>query len=683
MLPKNIAWQVLLGTTVCTTFSSFSFAHATPELEEVVVQGRSLVLISQARSASEGLVGQADLAIRPMLRTGDVLEAVPGLIVTQHSGSGKSNQMFLRGFNLDHGTDFATWVDGMPVNMRSHGHGQGYTDINFLIPETIQTLGFVKGPYHAELGDFSSAGGSRVNTFSRIPTQEIQIGTGDNGFRRLLALGGTEMGGGHLSGAFEGQTYDGPWTDIEEDVKKLNGLLRYHRGDDAFNWHLTAMAYDNSWNSADQIPTRAVDQGLIDELGSLDKSLGGESSRYSLSAGVKGETQDGGFGLNLYAIDYHMQLWSNFTYLLEDPDQGDQFEQLDDRQIYGANGHQLWVKDSARHSLGFDLRHDDIGDVGLFHSQERQRLSTVRHDQVDQTSFGLYYEYDMAWTERWRSVLGLRGDYYWFDVDADNPVNGGRDHDGILSPKASLIYTASENLELYLSGGYGFHSNDARGTTIQVDPVSGEAVDPVDPLVRSRGFELGGRTDFASSANSTLSLWYLELDSELLFVGDAGNTEAGRPSRRWGVELNNYWQINPVWSLEADFAWTDARFDDNAPEGNYIPGAIDWVLSGALSAQYPGGWYGSLRLRHFSDAPLIEDNSVRSDGSTMTNLSLGWSGTAWSVQLDALNLLDSDDHDVDYFYASRLPGEPVEGVEDIHYHVFEPRQFRLSLSHRF
>ena len=681
----RFCYPLLLAVAGVLSPTTGPYAHETePELEEILVEGRSLVMIRESRSASEGMVGQQDLEIRPLLRTGDVLEAVPGMIVTQHSGSGKSNQMFLRGFNLDHGTDFATWVDGMPVNMRSHGHGQGYTDINFLIPETIRSIAYVKGPYHAELGDFSSAGGSRISTFDVLSENILRLGVGENGYGRLLFMGNTALGDGRLSGAVETQVYDGPWKDIEEDVEKYNGLLRYSQGDAAFSWNVAAMAYDNRWNSADQIPQRAVRQGLIDEFGSLDTTLGGESSRYSLSGGFTAESDDLLSTLSAYAIDYRMQLWSNFTYLLDDPVRGDQFEQLDERRIYGANWRQQWLgSPTIKHSYGLELRHDDIDEVGLFHSRQRQRLSTTRLDAVDQSSAAAYYELDWALNHHWRTVLGLRGDYYWFDVDSDNRANSGSETDGILSPKASVIYAMHDGLEFYLSGGLGFHSNDARGTTIAVDPVSGEPVDPVDPLVRSRGGELGARTDWGGSANSSLALWYLELDSELLFVGDAGTTEASRPSRRWGIEFNNFWTINETWSLEADIAWTDAQFDDRAPEGNEIPGAIDLVVSGAINAEFSRGWSGSFRIRHFGEAPLIEDGSVESDGSLIANLAVAWEGGPWRLQLDALNLFDSGDHDIDYYYPSRLKGEPASGVEDVHYRIFEPRQFRLAVSRVF
>ncbi|MDJ0877532.1 MAG: TonB-dependent receptor [Halieaceae bacterium] len=658
----------------------------TERIEEVVVTGRSQVLVGEARTASEGVVGQMDLAIRPLLRPGDVLEAVPGLIVTQHSGSGKSNQMFLRGFNLDHGTDFATWIDGMPVNMRSHGHGQGYTDINFLIPETIEKMTFVKGPYHAELGDFSSAGGVHIDTFERMPENRLTFAAGGNGFGRLLGMGGTQLGDLTLSGAIEGQVYDGPWRDIEEDVEKINGLLKLAGSDDVSNWSATAMYYDNEWNSADQIPTRAVQQNLIDELGSIDDTLGGDSTRASLSAQYTHQHESHRSQWNAYVIDYEMTLWSNFTYLLDDPDNGDQFRQRDDRTIFGGSYQRFWVsgqQEHFHHSLGVELRYDDVDTVGLYRTFRRERLDTVREDNLEQGSVGLYYELAWRLSSQWRAVLGVRGDFYWFDVDADDPANSGDDTDEIFSPKASLIYAVSDTTEIYLSGGYGFHSNDARGVVQSVDPVSGESVRPVDPLVESKGAELGFKTQWKEKWNTSLAAWYLELDSELLFVGDAGATEASRGSERWGVELNNYWMLTDVWSLELDVAWTDAEFSNDAPEGNEIPGALETVVSGAISAQYPSGWFGSLRARYFDEAPLVDDGSVESDGSTMVNLALGWIGQSWRVQADVLNLLDSDDHDIDYFYASRLPDEPEAGVEDIHYHVFEPRQFRVAVSYTF
>lgn len=651
-------------------------------LEELVVLGRRGHLAGEARSASEGVTGHMDLSIRPFLRPGDLLEAIPGMIVTQHSGSGKSNQMFLRGFNLDHGTDFSTTLDNMPVNMRSHGHGQGYTDINFLIPETVERMNFVKGPYHAELGDFSSAGGVNIQTFNTL-TNQLSLSSGENGFQRVLAMGSLPLAGMQLSGAVEAHRYDGPWVDVEEDVKKLNGLIKLTGGSKLAPWHASVMHYDNEWNSADQVPGRAVRAGQISSLGSIDPTLGGNTRRSSLSYGYERTRGDHKMDWSAYVIDYEMNLWSNFTYLLDDPALGDQFKQVDDRTILGGSYHHHWnpsARASIQHRWGATLRHDDIDSVGLYRTQARQRTASIRQDIVDETSLGLYYESIWSFASQWRAVLGTRIDLYRFDVRADDPRNSGSDRDGMFSPKGSLIYRHSPTTEWYVSAGKGFHSNDARGVTQQADPVSGEAVDAVDPLVTSIGGELGVKTQRERSWNLAASLWYLELDSELLFVGDRGTTEASRPSERWGIELNNVWMINTMWSVEADIAWSDSRFSDGAVEGDNIPGALKTVLSATISAQYPSGWFGSLRLRYFDGASLVEDGSEEANSATLAHLALGWGGERYELRADVLNLLDSDDRDIEYFYASRLAGEPLEGVEDRHFHRFEPRQIRFTVT---
>ena len=656
-------------------------AHPTEEaLEELVVTGRREHLAGEARSASEGVVGQMDLAIRPLLRPGDVLEAVPGLIVTQHSGSGKSNQMFLRGFNLDHGTDFSTAIDGMPVNLRSHGHGQGYTDINFLIPETVARINFVKGPYHAELGDFSSAGGAEIET-ADIFSNQLAWTAGENGFHRGLAMGSLTTGGARIAGALEAQRYDGAWTDVDEDVKKLNGLLKLGGGDDATQWQTTVMHYDNEWNAADQIPERAVAAGMISPLGSIDTTLGGDTRRSSLSGEYQRSRGDHTARWTAYLVDYEMNLYSNFTYRLDDPARGDQFEQVDDRRIFGGSYHHHWnPSDTLQHQWGVAVQHDDIGTVGLYRTQARVRTGTVRQDVVEETSLGAHYEAIWSLTPRWRAVVGARADHFRFDVDAEDRRNSGTEQDTLISPKASLIYRASPATEWYASAGKGFHSNDARGATQQVDPVTGAALSSVDPLVSSRGAELGVKTRWQQRWNLAAALWYLELDSELLFVGDAGTTEATRPSERWGLELNNFWMIDDVWSLEADIAWTDARFSDDAVEGRHVPGALETVASATLSAQTPAGWFGALRVRYVGGAPLIEDGSVTAHSATLAHLSLGWAGRRYALRADVLNLLDSDDRDIQYFYASRLAGEQLEGVEDRHFHRFEPRQVRVTFT---
>ena len=656
-------------------------------LDDQVVVGRA-PLLGEASSASEGYVTREAIEVRPMLRTGEVLELVPGMVVTQHSGTGKANQYFLRGFNLDHGTDFSTSIDGMPVNMRTHGHGQGYTDLNFIIPETIESLRYQKGSYYAETGDFSGAGSASLHTVRKLDRNEAELTLGQNAYQRALLMGSVEKGSGDWLYAIERNTYDGPWTDIEEDLDKTNLLLSYSQPLAGGKWRLSLMGYDNSWNSADQIPERAVTSGQIDELGSIDDTVGGESSRYSINT----EWSNGAWEASAYAIRYNINLWSNFTYFLDDPVNGDQFEQVDHRNIYGGKLAYQWQDKLAGRTMvnrvGTEFRYDDINEVGLYQSQARERIGVVRSDEVGEFSTGVFAENTLYWNSRLRSVLGLRYDYYHFDVDnrtdinkngVDLSANSGKASAGNTSLKASLIYQLSPEWETYIAAGQGFHSNDARGTTIEIDPADGSDATQVDPLVDSLGYEVGVRGFVNQRLNTSVSLWQLDLDSELLFVGDAGNTEASDASRRRGIELTAYYRITDVWNFDAEYAHTQAEFTDSDDD---IPGAIEDVLQTGVSADFGNGWSGAARVRYFGERPLIEDGSVKSDASTVVNLQAGYRQANWSVRGEVLNLLDSDDHDIDYLYESQLPRES-EPVEDIHYHVLEPRTVRVSLAYQF
>jgi len=682
-----------LGCILCLSLGGYQAVAADQPIETVIVEGRKVNLLGEAISASEGVVGQKEIELRPLLRTGEVLELVPGMVVTQHSGTGKANQYFLRGFNLDHGTDFATTIDGMPVNMRTHGHGQGYTDLNFLIPETVSQLTYKKGAYYADVGDFSGAGSAQITTTNHLEKGSAEVTAGEDAYYRLLLMNSVELAGGTTLISVEGNRYDGPWSNIDEDLDKINLLVKHTTNLNDGYLSLALMAYDNSWNSADQIPARSVEQRIIDELGSIDDSVGGESSRYSLSA----NWQIGSWQGSAYLIDYDLNLWSNFTYFLDNETSGDQFEQVDDRMIYGGQLSYLQEGSLAGYAMsnrfGVELRIDDIDEVGLYHTQARQRLGAIRSDQVTESSIGVYWENRITWSDRLRSVLGVRYDYYDFDVDdqaainangIDLSANGGSADDDLPSLKGSLIYTFDNEWEGYVSVGQGFHSNDARGTTIQVDPSDGSAVDSVDPLVRSLGYEVGARGFISDRINTSLALWTLEVDSELLFVGDAGNTEASRGSKRKGVEITAYYHLTEQWSLDLEYAYTDAEFTESAPEGDEIPGAIEHVLQAGLNAGFTNGWFGSLRVRYFGERPLIEDGSVKSDPSAIWNLRAGYRVADWTFKADILNLTDSDDHDIDYYYASRLVSEPTGvATDDIHYHVFEPRTIRVSVGYQF
>jgi hypothetical protein len=651
--------------------------------DAVEVSDRGDDLVGIAVSANQGTTGRTDLEKRPKLRAGDLVETVPGAVATQHSGGGKANQYFLRGFNLDHGTDFAVSVAGMPVNMPTHGHGQGYADLNFLIPELVQRAHYRKGPYFAEVGDFSSAGGVGFDLVRRLPRGSAELTLGSFDYRRAMWADTFDVSDGDLTGAVEYYHNDGPW-ERGDDYERFNGFIGYHRGDAERGWSMAAMASDGDWLATDQIPRRAVDQGLVDRYGLLDPGPRGSTSRASVSGEVHRGTARTLTSLSGYVIHYDFDLISNFTFLLDDPENGDQFEQVDRRWIYGAAFSHRWNAHlgsmHTENAVGMTLRYDDISN-GLYRTTDLVRTFTTREDDVGQLSGGVWAESWLRLSAKVRLNLGLRADYYDADVTAFRPVNSGTANEWMVNPKATVVWSVSPGLELTVNGGSGFHSNDARGATIRVDPVTGEPVERVDPLVRATGVDLGLRASTRTGYRTTVSLFRLELDSELLFVGDAGATEASRPSRRTGVEWTNFWQLHPKVGLDLDVTWTDAEFTDGDPAGPEIPGAIETTVAAGLSATDLGRWIGALRLRYFSGGPLIEDGSVTWGPTILLNGRIGLRlSENLTLALDGFNLLDREDDDIAYFYASRLPGEPAEGIEDVHFHPMEKPSVRLSLT---
>jgi outer membrane receptor protein involved in Fe transport len=675
-----------IASAAAVSSSAWAGGVPTTLLEEVVVTGRLDKLHGAPLSASQGVVGAEQLEMRPVLRAGELLEVVPGLIVTQHSGDGKANQYFLRGFNLDHGTDLATSVDGVPVNMPTHGHGQGYTDINFVIPELMQSIEYRKGTYYAETGNFSAAGAVDMRYRRALDAPLVVLEGGEDHYARSLIAGSADVSGGTLLMGFDYAHIDGPW-ELPENYRKRNGLLRYSRETPDGLFSVTAQGYEGDWQATDQIPLRAVQSGSIDRFGTVDPTGGGNSHRYGLSADWTGTLGRGRSKALLYALDYDLDLISNFSYFT-DPEHGDQFQQIDQRRVYGGD----WSWRSSFAWLGFDqelatglqARHDDIGKVGLYRTIAGERFETVREDSVRQTSYGLYGSVDTRWSDHVRTTVGLRADHFDFDVDAGLAVNSGRASDSIVSPKFALVLGPWSKTEFFFNAGKGFHSNDARGTTIKVDPIDGvTAAEQVDALVDATGMDVGLRTALVRNTQFSVSVWSLKLDSELVFVGDAGTTEASRGSERRGVEASVIW--NPLsWLIvDADLAWSRARFSDSDPSGDRIPGAVENVASVGLAIDHPSGWFGGARFRHFGEAPLIEDNRVRSRPTTLVNLEAGYRfWERYKVSAAVYNVFDSEDSDITYLYESQLANE-IEPVEDIHFHPVEPRTVRVTLSGSF
>ena len=665
----------------CAFFMTVTMAQANHQ--QVVVTRHYDNAVGTSDAASQGVIEAGLLRSRPALRPGEILEFVPGVIVTQHTGDGKANQYFLRGFNLDHGTDFATSVNGMPTNLPTHAHGQGYSDLNFLIPELVQRVEYRKGPYYAKGGDFSLAGAADIAYRTGFDRPFLDVGIGQRGFRRHVAGGSTDLGSGRtVLGAFEVMGHDGPWV-VPQGLKRHNGVVTLSGVGDSSSWQLSFMGYQAKWTATDQVPERLLNAPGFNRYGSLDPTAGGDTSRHSVSGQWShNDAQGGVWRAQAYVVRYAMDLYSNFTYALERPAAGDQFAQKDGRTVWGgqfsyAMSHGLFER-IARSELGLQWRTDKAR-VGLYDSVARRITEVVREDDVQQTLVGVYAQNVLEWTPWLRTIAGVRVDHKRAQVDALSlTVNGGTAQDSKASPKLSLILGPWRKSEFFVNAGTGFHSNDARGATIRLDPRSGESAQRVPLLVAGRGTELGFRTEAIPGLQSSLALWGLKLDSELVYVGDAGATEASRASSRRGVEFNN--RYTPVqWLLiDADFAWSRGRFDN----GDRIPNAVDRVASMAVTLRDLAHWTTSLQWRYLGSGPLVEDNSVRSRPSSTLNTRItrglpGW-GRQTDITLDIFNLTNRRVNDIQYFYESRLPGDPAP-VADRHVHPAEPRTFRLSL----
>jgi hypothetical protein len=670
-------------------------------LPEVVVIGAAT-----ADAASAGIVSGEELLERPAYRIGELLESVPGLIVTQHSGEGKANQYFLRGFNLDHGTDIAITIDDMPVNLRTHAHGQGYADLNFMVPELIDNLQYSKGPYEADEGDFATAGTVKINYVDTLRRDLATVSAGTEGDYRGFTAASRPLGAGNLLVAAEFNHLDGPWV-VPDDFNKGNAVVRYSQGNAGNGFSLTGMYMNDAFHATNQIPERAVTAGLISPYGAIDPTDGGNSEHYSLSGNYVATTASDEIKANAYFIGYELQLFNDFDYFVTfAPPIGDQFEQQDRRKIYGANASDTrYGKLSGidtQNTLGVQMRADDIH-TGLAETTDRIVRFTVRDDHVIEASAGLYAENRMQWADKLRTIAGLREDVYDGEDQSTLPANSGNVAKAITSPKGTMIVGPWQRTEYYLSVGQGFHSNDLRGALTTVDALQTEinqqqgnpaivnqTKTPL--LTKATGYEAGVRSETVPHLKAEAAFFVLDLNSEATFDGDEAETTPGRPSRRIGIELNAAYAPLAWLHLDGDFAFTRARYtneDDGSADtepghpGSYIPGAAKMVASAGVTLDHLGPWSGGMRFRYFGPRPLIEDDSVTSGPTAIANARIGYRfSDRVDLWLDIYNLFDSHAHQIDYYYASRLPGETAP-VYDIHFHPVEPLSARVTLAMAF
>jgi outer membrane receptor protein involved in Fe transport len=648
-------------------------ASNSDEMEEVIVFGRNLELLGTAKASSEGSVGGADLLVRPMLRVAELLEAVPGLVAVQHSGSGKANQYFLRGFNLDHGTDFVSYIDGVPWNLRSHGHGQGYLDVNGLLPEIVERIDYRKGTYRADVGDFSIAAASFIQTINELDSPFLALESGENGWGRLAAGGSMDVGEGRLTALGEYKNYDGPW-ERQEGLEHVSLWGKYAVPMNFGELSITLSAYEGDWHPTEQIPERVIGSAVCeDAFCTLDPSAGGNTSRWIASAQLAGVDWDASAYLQYY--DWDMQ--SNPTYDF-------QINQFDKRTTVGGRFDRTLIEEmNLEFDVGAEFRYDDIGPVGLDENAGGQFIANISNNEIREASLGVYGEATWLPTDKLRLLAGLRGEYYDFDVTALGPGSAaGSASDNIVSPKLGLAYTLNNSVELYASWGEGFHSNDARGVVNTVDPVPG--------LSPGTGYETGARFE-VGDFKFTTTYWWLELDSELIFVGDSNSVEPKGASEREGYELTAFWQPLDWLGIDAVYTDSQARFVDN-PEGEFIDGSPENAGQIGISATRDN-WEASLRVRRLGPYALTPDNAHRASSQTTVNMRGAYNFGRMTLYAELLNLLDDDGKDIVYYYGAYVEGFDPPGLtaDDINCDVVncrmsratEPRTLRLGAKWEF
>ena len=665
------------------------------ELETIQVEedGRGKNLIGMTASASQGEVSQKQFEYRPLSRNGELVEVVPGAVATQHSGSGKANQYFLRGFNLDHGTDFTTYVDGIPMNMTTHAHGQGYMDINSIIPELVDKVEYGKGPYYAEVGDFSAAGYAKMSSVKKLDEGILKFTAGSFDYYRTLVANSQKLGDGNLLYAGEFNLYNGVW-EVPEDSKKFNGQLSYNL--DRGNWGMSVhgKAYSNSWTATNQIPQAAIDSRAIGLYGSMDPTDGGESNRYSVSADFWNQGGNWKNTANIYTLYTDLNLYSNFSGFTRGPG-GDQILQTERRvQTGGQVEHTRYNKlfgFEMDNSVGLQFRNDQIMDLGLYQTEARQIVNTLGKHNVGVTTVGTYFKNTTHWHDKVRTIAGLRGDFINNEVTAltssdasVNAANSGSRGKAMVSPKLGLVVGPWYDTEYFANIGYGYHSNDARGTTLQVNPTDGSSLDAAGTRIRpaawSRGGEAGIRSNFIPGLNSTFALWWLESSQELVFVGDEGTTDITGKSHRYGIELTNYYKPTDWLTLDADYALTTARY---AETGNFVPNSVGRVVSTGATVVAPNGLFGTLRFRHFGVVPLDEQGTFWSGDTNIVNLGAGYKHKQYKFEIDIFNILGSQSNDIAYAYPYKYGNIDTNGQDGLMKHPVEPRMVRGTITVNF
>jgi len=641
------------------------------------------IIIHDERSytaSSSFTLNAVDFKLRPKESAQDLLNLVPGLITAQHAGGGKAEQIFLRGFDADHGTDVNISVDGIPVNLVSHAHGQGYADLHFVMPETIEGISVQKGPYYAASGDFSTAGSIKFNTIDKTDKNILSVEGGSFGTTRIFSIMNIpfKIPSSSLYIAGEYARTDG-YFDNKQDFNRYNFFGKFcTQLSDVSNLKFTASAFKSDWNASGQIPERALKEGIINRFGSIDNSEGGNTGRYNFNLQFKTQPADNSWlESQVYLFKYNFRLYSDFTFFLRDPVNGDEIEQDDDRITFGYRASYSFSKDFGNTKListaGTALR-QDFTDVQLWNTKLRSRLSPNVIAGIHQKNYSLYLEEELLFGSFIRLQLALRGDHFVFDVnDKIAYENSEKKSQTILSPKANLVFSPSPDLNFFLNYGTGFHSNDARAVAIGSNQRT---------LPGATAAEFGSRISLFKSTYFSTAFWLLHLDNEFVYVGDEGVTELSGATRRIGIDLGLRTQLSSWLWFDSDLNLSRGRFKDQPDGANYIPLAPHLTYSGGFTLKLQNGFVGNFRCIHVSSRPADETNSVVAWGSTLFDMAFSYPVGIFNLGISIENIFNTEWNEAQFDTESKLKNE-TEPVSELHFTPGHPRMLKASLSLSF
>ena len=710
---RNISIKENITDTLTVKLESSSVG-----LGEVTVLG-----LQPISAASSKEIRTIDMQLKPFRTSQDMLLMVPGLFIAQHQGGGKAEQIFLRGFDCDHGTDVSINVDGMPVNMPTHAHGQGYADLHFLISETVDEMEVNKGPYLASIGDFYTAGAVNFKTKDVLENNLIKIESGQFNTQKYTLMLQPDNGGIEQNGylAMQYHHFDGPF-DSPEKFERMNVFGKYFfQLTPASKLTLSAGGFSTGWNASGQIPDRAVKKGLIGRFGGIDNLEGGVTNRKNVNVNYKFLSSNGSeFEVNSYFTQYNFKLYSNFTYFLIDTINGDMIEQNEHRNIQGLNTSYKfttsWLGFNQLNKMGGGYRGDLI-DIQLWHSPNRIRMSDFTNDIIDEENLNCWYQQEFTFNSKLRLVWGVRHDYFTFSKDdkvgssLDSTNNGlphasGISFQSVFSPKINFIISPVKNFDLFLNFGQGFHSNDARDAVIgsRVSEISNTwkseglnnnqidtrlskynfnpAMQNTGTLPKATAGEIGIKSRLFNKLHLSLSAWYLYLDKEFVYSGDGGVAELSDPTQRLGIDAEARLSILSWLWADVDISTAKATIKNLQDGQNFVPLAPTLTASGGLSVIREHGFCGSIRFRHLSDRPANEDNSVIALGHTLFNISLAYIYKQYSFAINGENILNSVWNEAQFATETRLKGES-KSVTELCYTPGNPQNFQLCVSYKY